>query len=200
MTDIPGFFQGTGMPDPGWWEALWPEPAKVLSDIGLRPGMEVIDLCSGDGWFTLQIARIARKVIAIDIDGRLLETARIRLAESGLANCSFIEADAYDVASVVSAPVDFVLLANVFHGVPDKPRLSRAVRSVMKRTGRLAIVNWHARPREQTQVLGLPRGPATELRMKPDEVVAAVEPAGLVKAGIVEMPPYHYAAIFERKD
>lgn len=200
MTDIPGFFQGTGMPDPGWWEALWPEPAKVLADIGLRLGMEVVDLCSGDGWFTLQIARIARKVTAIDIDGRLLETARIRLAESGLANCSFIEADAYDIASVISAPVDFVFLANVFHGVPDKPRLSRAIRSVMKRDGRLAIVNWHAQPREQTQVLGQPRGPATELRMTPEAVVTAVESGGLVSVGIVEMPPYHYAAIFERKD
>ena len=200
MTDIPGFFQGTGMPDPGWWEALWPEPAKVLADIGLRSGMEVIDLCSGDGWFTLQIARIARKVTAIDIDGRLLETARIRLAESGLANCSFIEADAYDIASVISAPVDFVFLANVFHGVPDKPRLSRAIRSVMKLDGRLAIVNWHAQPREQTQVLGQPRGPATELRMTPEAVVTAVESGGLVNVGIVEMPPYHYAAIFERKD
>ena len=200
MTDIPGFFQGTGMPDPGWWEALWPEPAKVLADIGLRSGMEVIDLCSGDGWFTLQIARIARKVTAIDIDGRLLETARIRLAESGLANCSFIEADAYDIASVISAPVDFVFLANVFHGVPDKPRLSRAIRSVMKLDGRLAIVNWHAQPREQTQVLGQPRGPATELRITPEAVVTAVESGGLVNVGIVEMPPYHYAAIFERKD
>src|SRR5712672_2254023 len=24
---IPGFFHGTGMPDPGWWEAFWPDPA-----------------------------------------------------------------------------------------------------------------------------------------------------------------------------
>jgi hypothetical protein len=27
------------MPDPGWWEALWPDPAKVLSDVGVTPGM-----------------------------------------------------------------------------------------------------------------------------------------------------------------
>lgn len=187
------------MPDPGWWEALWPEPAKVLSSLGLRPGMEVIDLCSGDGWFTLQIARIARKVTAIDIDGKLLETARIRLEESGLTNCSFIEADAYEVAALVSSPVDFVFLGNVFHGVPDKPRLSRAIRSVLKLNGRLAIVNWHAQPREQTQVLGQPRGPATDLRMTPDAVVEAVEPAGLAAIGIIEIPPYHYGAIFEKK-
>src|SRR5690348_2446911 len=100
-SELPGFFQGTGMPDPGWWEALWPDPARVLADTGVKPGMDVVDLCAGDGWFTLQIARIARKVVAIDIDGKLLDAARVRLTESGIANCSYIEADAYDIAKVV---------------------------------------------------------------------------------------------------
>ena len=46
MTDKPaGFFEGTGMPDPGWWEALWPDPAKVLTDVGVTTGMDVVDLC-----------------------------------------------------------------------------------------------------------------------------------------------------------
>jgi len=38
---IPGFFQGTAMPNPGWWGALWPDPAKVVKDVGVRPGMHV---------------------------------------------------------------------------------------------------------------------------------------------------------------
>jgi len=54
-----GFFEGTEMPTAGWWEALWPDPAGVLASVGLEPGMTVIDPCSGDGRFTLQIARIA---------------------------------------------------------------------------------------------------------------------------------------------
>lgn len=186
------------MPDPGWWEALWPEPAKVLADIGLKPGMVVVDLCSGDGWFTLQIARIARKVIAIDIDGKLLATARVRLEEGGLTNCSFVEGDAYKVATLISEPVDFVFLANAFHGVPDQARLSRAIAAVLKPAGQLAIVNWHARPREQTQVLGQPRGPATELRMSPEATRTAVESSGLVVVKTVEIPPYHYGTIFEK--
>ena len=36
---IPGFFQGTEMPNSGWWEALWPDPAAVLSATGIKPGM-----------------------------------------------------------------------------------------------------------------------------------------------------------------
>jgi predicted methyltransferase len=73
MSDKPRFFEGTEMPTAGWWEALWPDPAGVLASVGLKPGMEVIDLCSGDGWFTLQIAKVARHVAAIDIDPTLLE-------------------------------------------------------------------------------------------------------------------------------
>jgi ubiquinone/menaquinone biosynthesis C-methylase UbiE len=159
--------------------------------------MDVLDLCSGDGWFTLQIAKLARHVTAIDIDGKLLDTARVRLAEAGVVNCRFIEADAYEIAKVVSDPVDYVFLANAFHGVPDKVGLSREVRSVLKPGGLFGIVNWHSRPREETMVLGEPRGPATELRIDPLMVRTAVENAGLRLARVIDILPYHYAAIFQ---
>jgi hypothetical protein len=55
--------------------------------------------------------------------------------------------------------------------VPDKVRLSGEVRSVLKSGGLFAIVNWHARPREETIVLGEPRGPATEFRIDPEIVL-----------------------------
>jgi SAM-dependent methyltransferase len=193
---LPGFFAGTEMPDAGWWEALWPDPVGVLTKAGLRPDMDVIDLCSGDGWFTLQIARIAHRVIAIDLDPRLLEVARQRLAESGITNCELIQGDAYAVASLAPGPADFIFLANAFHGVPERPRLARAVRQVLRPQGRFAIVNWYPRPREETKVLGEPRGPKTELRLSPEQTVGDVEAGGLKLAHLVDVPPYHYAAVF----
>ena len=168
--------------------------------VGAASGIDVIDLCSGDGWFTLQIAKIARHVFAIDIDRRLLDVARFRLKESGVKNCEFIEGDAYDVATLVPRPVDFVFMANAFHGVPEQTRLARAVASALKPGGRFAIVNWHPRPREETTILGEPRGPATELRMAPQATVAAVEPGGLKLHQIVQVPPYHYGAVFQRAE
>jgi protein-L-isoaspartate O-methyltransferase len=190
-----GFFQGTEMPNAGWWEALWPDPAGVLLAVGLRPGMDVIDLCSGDGWFTLQIAKIARQVTAIDIDPSLQEVARNRLVEKGITNCAFRAGDAYDIAKLTS-PVDFVFLANAFHGVPDRARLAMAVKDALKADGNFAIVNWHKRPREETPVLGEPRGPKTELRMSPEETIKSVELGGLKFVKLVEVPPYHYGAVF----
>ncbi|CCV12841.1 methyltransferase domain-containing protein [Mesorhizobium sp. STM 4661] len=194
---IPGFFQGTEMPNGGWWKALWPEPAGVLAASGLKPGMDVVDLCCGDGWFTLPIARVARRVIAIDIDADLLEVARRRLIDAGVTNCEFIVGDAYELASLVSRPIDFVFMANAFHGVPDRPRLARAVARTLGPDGRFAIVNWHRQPRETTTVLDEPRGPRTELRLSPEQTIADAEAGGLRFAELVDVPPYHYGAVFE---
>src|SRR5215831_11423067 len=193
-----GFFAGTEMPTAGWWEALWPDPVGVLVEVGLKSGMEVIDLCSGDGWFTLQIAKLARHVVAIDIDPALLQIARHRLAESDMRNCDFIMGDAYNIAQLWPRPIDFVFLANAFHGVPDRPRLARAVRDALKPSGRFAIINWHPLPRETTTVLGEPRGPRTELRMSADETIKAVELGDLKLSELVDVPPYHYGVVFER--
>lgn len=198
MIDQGDFFEGTEMPDPGWWEALWPDPARVLVKVGLKPSMEVVDLCSGDGWFTLQIAKIARHVTAVDMDEKLLETAKVRLTEANQSNCSYVEGNAYDIAALVNHQVDLVFLANAFHGVPDKPRMARSVASALRSGGLFVIVNWHAMPREETMVLGEPRGPATALRIGPDAVKNAVEQSELRLLHVADIPPYHYASVFQK--
>jgi len=161
--------------------------------------MDVIDLCSGDGWFTLKIAKIARHVSAIDIDANLLQIARHRLTESGVTNCDFIVGDAYDITKL-AGPADFVFMANAFHGVPDRSRLAQAVASALKAAGYFAIINWHKRPREETPILGEARGPKTELRMSPEETIKSVAGQGLKLTKIVEVPPYHYGVVFTRSD
>lgn len=194
----PAPFPATAMPDPDWWQALWPEPQKILAALGIRPGTDVVDLCCGDGLFTAPLATMCRHVIAIDIDPAMLALARATVAASGAASCDLIEGDAYTIAELVRQPVDAVFMANTFHGVPDKPRLARGVASVLRPGGRFAVVNWHRRPREETTVLGAPRGPKTEMRMAPGDVTAALQPAGLVPVRVVELPPYHYGAVFQR--
>jgi hypothetical protein len=45
-------------------------------------------------------------------------------------------------------------------------------------------------------VLGEPRGPKTELRLSPQQTIDAVESSGLKLAELIEIPPYHYGAVF----
>jgi SAM-dependent methyltransferase len=197
-TSLPGFFPATAMPDPDWWQALWPEPQQVLAAIGIRAHMEVVDLCCGDGLFTAPLALMCQHVVGIDLDPGMLAVAREKLTAAAVTNCELIEGDAYAVAKLIGRPVDYVLIANTFHGVPDKLRLARAVATVLKPGGEFSVVNWHRRPREETKVLGKPRGPRTDMRMEPSDVETAIRGSNLTLARVVELPPYHYGAVFGR--
>lgn len=191
------FFDATAMPDRDWWQVLWPDPEHVLRQLGVTGGMTVVDLCCGDGYFTAPLSKLVDgRVYAIDIDPVMLGRTRAEVLHLGAPDCALVEADARDVDRVIPAMVDYVLIANTFHGVPDRMALTVSVSHVLKAGGVFAIINWHPAPRETTLVLGKPRGPPTGLRMSPAETRRAVEPAGFRLDRIVELPPYHYAAIF----
>ena len=196
---IVGFFPATTMPDADWWQALWPNPVTVLVEMGVRPGMVVVDLCCGDGLFTAPLARIVDSVYAIDIDPAMLDRARALVAAASATNCHLVVADVMTFDAVVPESVDYVFLANTFHGVPDQPGLARTVVATLKPEGQFGVVNWHRRPREETVVLGQPRGPSTKMRIEACDVSVVVKPAGLLLNRTVEFPPYHYGAIFAKQ-
>jgi SAM-dependent methyltransferase len=191
-------FPATAMPDEDWWRVLWPEPDGMVAALGIAPGMTVIDLACGNGYFTAAVVRRAApgEVIGVDLDPAMLEQARA--ACRALPNCRWQLGDAMELSRLVQRPVDYVLLANTLHGVPDKAALSRQVAAALEPGGRFGIVNWQPLPREATPVLGKPRGPATPLRLSPEATRAAVEPAGFALERLLELPPYHYAAVFTR--
>ncbi|HDO52899.1 MAG TPA: class I SAM-dependent methyltransferase [Rhizobiales bacterium] len=192
-------FPATAMPDNIWWSALWPDPGAFVRRLGIEAGMSVVDLCCGDGYFTAPLAKLVNgNVYALDIDPEMLDQARSEVARQGASVAEWLCADARNIAELVPHEIDYVLIANTFHGVPDKTALARAVRRVLKPGGLFAIVNWRPLPREQTPVLGEPRGPRTEMRMSPEQVRAVIEPAGFRLAELVELPPFHYGAVFRK--
>jgi Methylase involved in ubiquinone/menaquinone biosynthesis len=191
-------FPATSMPDRDWWQSLWPNPKEVVLSLGVKPGMSVVDLCCGYGYFTFPLAEIPTRVYGIELEEELLEEARKEAETRGIKNCHWIQGDAMNLLGLVPEPVDYVLLANTFHGIPEKEALTRSVAAILKPRGQFSIVNWHQKPREETTVLGQPRGPKTEMRMSPEQVVEILLPLGFELKEIVELPPYHYGAVFTK--
>src|SRR5262252_3857688 len=71
--------------------------AATVARLPLVPGQRVLDLCCGAGASTLPAARAvgaAGQVLGVDLAAPLLELARARAADEGLANIEFRRCDA----------------------------------------------------------------------------------------------------------
>lgn len=65
-----------------------------VRDLGIAPGLKVLDLGCGDGTTALPAARLGADVLGVDIARNLVEEGNRRAREEGLANCRFQEGDA----------------------------------------------------------------------------------------------------------
>jgi hypothetical protein len=148
-----------------------------------------------------RLTRDAREVT----DAPMLAHAWTRVAATGAANCRFVAADAMTVDAVLPEPVDYVFLANTFHGVPDQLGLPRAVAASLKPRRRFRIVNWQRLRRAETVVLGRPRGPKTEMRMEArcggnrQTGQSVAEPHCRATLLSLWRSPDHYGVVLERR-
>ncbi len=87
----------------------------TLREAGLGPGMQVVDLGSGVGDLAMLAARLVGptgSVLGIERNPESVAMARRRVADAGLANVGFVEADVADLATILrerTAPVDAVI-------------------------------------------------------------------------------------------
>ena len=194
-------FRNTGQPDWDWWGRLWPTPGETLRDLGLETDDAVVEIGSGNGYLTVPAARIVdpAPVYALDIDASLLAELDRLADRQRIGNVETMACDARSFGDHLPEPVDVAVIANTFHGIEDPDPVLAAVADVLAPGGRLLVINWRDQPRETTTVADEPRGPPTDLRLSPEETTATVEDAvDLTRTRSVDLPPYHYALVFER--
>ncbi|OGN46293.1 MAG: methyltransferase [Lysobacterales bacterium RIFOXYA1_FULL_69_10] len=189
-------FPATSMPDREWWSALFPDPVAVLRRLGVEDGMTVLDLCCGDGLFTTALSEITQgRVYGLDVDPVLIARAKADLHAGASGALGWIVGDAREVATLLPARVDYVLIANTLHGVEEPASLLKEAGRILAPGGPIGVINWRTLPREQTPVLGEPRGPASAMRMSADALKAEFACAGLTAGAPIDLPPYHYGLV-----
>lgn len=194
-------FRNTGQPDWDWWGKLWPTPGETLRHLGLSSGDSLVEIGCGNGYFALPAARVVAPapVYAIDLDPEVLEELERLADQHAVENVVPVHGDARSLVDHLPDPVDVALIANTFHGVRNPAAFVADVGRVLAEDGRFIVVNWWDIPRETTTVAGEPRGPPTDLRLSAEETRRIVEDAAdLTLTRQTELPPYHYALVFER--
>lgn len=194
-------FQNTRQPDWDWWGKLWPTPGETLRELGLSTGDTVVEIGSGNGYFALPAARIVAPatVYALDLDSSLLEELEYLADQQEIDNVVSIQGDARSLAANLPEAVNIALMANTFHGIENPAPFIEGVVDVLTDDGLFIIINWRDLPNETTTVDGEPRGPPSELRLAPADTQKTVEEtSGLTLTKQIDLPPYHYALLFER--
>ena len=116
-------------------------PEKILKPY-IKPGMVVLDLGCGPGFFTIEIAKLLNgqgKVIAADLQEGMLEIIRRKIRKTELEPSVELH-KCQDQWVGVSEKVDFILAFYVVHEVPDQDKLFHELKSILKPEGKIFIV------------------------------------------------------------
>jgi len=120
---------------PGRSWAAW---ARALGH--LLPPLDVADIGCGEGYLTLEAARWARTVVAIDRSDKVLERARALAARRRVTNVQWKKGDASRLP-LADATVDVALLSQVLHHAADPEQALAEAARVLRPGGRLLVLD-----------------------------------------------------------
>ncbi len=163
-----------------WWigyllasplRRLYQDPRAILAPY-LRPGMLVVEVGPGMGFFTLEIARLIApggRLVAIDVQSKMLAGLRRRARRAGVLDRVETRLVSQNDSGMddLAGQADFVLAFAVVHELPDARRFFAAADSALKPGGRLLL----AEPKGHVDAQAFAK------------TIAAAEAAGLRVAG-----------------
>lgn len=166
--------------------AAWQMPDQVIAALALRPGHVVADVGAGPGYFALRLARrVGRqgRIFAVDVEPELLAVLRERAATQKSARITPV-LGLPDDPLLPEASCDRVLSVNAYHHYADRPAALRRMARLLRRGGRLALVDFQQRES--------PVGPPLAERVAREQALAESRRAGLRMVSELDFLPYQY--------
>jgi ubiquinone/menaquinone biosynthesis C-methylase UbiE len=169
----------------------WQKPDEVVRALELKPGATVADLGAGTGYFTVRLAGPVGpqgRVLAVDVDQRLLDRVRDRAAALKLGNVGTVLASAND-PHLAARSADLIFICNVIHHIENRSAYYRLLGLALKPGGRLAIVDFHKRE--------APVGPALAMKIAREDLIREAEAGGFRMVREHTFLPHQYFLVFE---
>lgn len=168
------------------------KPRELVQALGLEKGQAVADLGTGVGYmlpYLHQAVGAEGKIIAEDIFPDFLEKAKVRAAEQGLTNVTFVHGTEHS-AQLPPGSVNLVLVLDVYHHFDFPAEMLASVTRGLKKDGRLVIVDFYKQGFRDPK----------HIRLDEKELIAEVESHGfrLLRTGPFT-PDRQYMAVFGRQ-
>jgi SAM-dependent methyltransferase len=171
------------------------EDTKTLIKVlNVQPGQIVCDLGCGNGFYSLQLARLVAPngiVLAEDIQPEMLELLKKRADKEKIPNIHPILGDLAD-PNLPDGKCDLILLVDVYHELSNPEEMLAAIRKALSPTGRLALVEFRGED---------PNVPIKPLhRMSKAQIMKELPPNGFRLSGQFDGLPWQHVMFFQRDD
>jgi SAM-dependent methyltransferase len=163
--------------EPGQSWFLW---AAALAS--LLPPLDVVDFGCGTGVLTVEMARWAKRVAAVDANPDVLAQARERAKRTGVTNVTFLCEDLHRL-SLPDGTKDLVVISQSLHHVEDPKRVLAEAARILEPGGRLVLLE--LMPHEERWVRE--RLGHRHLGFDPEDLRTTLREVGLDK---VELTPH----------
>jgi ubiquinone/menaquinone biosynthesis C-methylase UbiE len=110
----------------------------IIEALEVRPGMEIVELGCGSGYYTVAVAKAIRPVgivFAVDIQQGMLDKLKARMEEEGVENIIPVLADAEGDIPLDDGLADAVFSVTVLPEIPDPLKALLQVKRLLKDDG-----------------------------------------------------------------
>ena len=114
----------------------------LVGELGVTPGLRVLDLGCGDGTTALPAARLGADGLGVDIAANLVAAGNLRARAESLANWRFREGDASDLQGLADNTFDLVVSIFGAMFAPQPDAVAREMVRVTRPGGRIVMGNW----------------------------------------------------------
>jgi SAM-dependent methyltransferase len=115
---------------------------KLVADLGITSGMQVLDLGCGDGTTALPAAKLGAVVLGVDIASNLVAAGNQRAVAEGLTNLRFEEGDASDLSCLDDESFDLVVSIFGAMFAPKPFDVAKEMVRVTRPGGQIVMGNW----------------------------------------------------------
>jgi ubiquinone/menaquinone biosynthesis C-methylase UbiE len=172
---------------------MFSNPAKNIAQLRLSHGMNVADLGSGSGAYSLLASEIigAGIIFAIDIQKDMLSLLVSEAKRLKLENIKTIWADIESERGTKIADnlVDACIISNVLFQIEDKDTFIKEVKRILKPGGKILLVDW------SDSWNGM--GPHEDLVISEGDAYALFEKHKLKPVEEISAGDHHYGIIFK---
>ena len=114
-------------------------PSELIEKLAINPNDVAVDFGCGPGYYTIELAKKAKRAVAVDLSSEMLKKAQNKAEKAGVMNIQFLQSNGTNI-QLEDSSVDIILLVTVYHEVGESEAVLKEFNRILKPESKLIIV------------------------------------------------------------